>query len=513
MSTEKPEKKWEHYYAAIDLKSFYASAECVDRSLDPLTTNLVVADESRTEKTICLAVSPSLKTVGIPGRPRLFEVIQKVNEVNRNRLRDAIREGKAIRDENGKYRFASFSYDANMLSEDKSIGLTYITAPPRMARYIEISANIYSIYLKYISPDDVMAYSCDEVFIDLTPYLQTYIMTARELTMTMIREVLYATGITATAGIGSNLYLAKIAMDIVAKKMPPDKDGVRLAELDVIDFRCLLWDHKPLKDFWRIGSGTARKREKQFITTMAERAMHSLYETEWFYKTFGIDAEILIDQAWGYEPTQMKDIKSYKSSANSYSEGQVLSEATPYDTAQIIVREMADSMVMRLAENKKVTDSISLALIYDRESLTAPDKSKYSGEIVKDYYGRDVPKPSHGSFRFKVPTNLGSKFIPAVMDLFGKIADRELLFRKIYLSVGNCLPDNGCYQLDLFSNIEDDEREKRLQAAMISIKGRFGKNAVMRGTSYQSGATMIARNGMIGGHKAENDTWEDSADE
>ncbi len=486
-------------YVAIDLKSFYASVECVDRNLDPLTTNLLVADATRTEKTICLAVSPSLKSYGISGRARLFEAVQKVKDVNAARLKQAIRAGKVAEDENGEYHFSSSSFDAKALAQDLSTEIGYIIAPPRMARYSKVSAQIYSIYLKYIAPEDIHSYSIDEVFIDLTPYLNTYKMTAQELTMAMIREVLYATGITATAGIGTNLYLAKVAMDIVAKHIPADENGVRIAELDEQSYRELLWDHKPLTDFWRIGAGTVRRLEKKRITTMGELARVSTYDQEWFYKNFGVDAEILIDHAWGIEPTQMKHIKSYRASSTSISEGQVLHCPYDYEKARIIVMEMADSVVMQLSGKGLATDSITLDVGYDRENV---EKKNYTGDVLKDHYGRYVPKPSHGSTRLDSPTNLGSIIIAAFTELFDRIVDKELTVRRITLGAGRLVKDDGSFQLDLFTDTEKLDREKKRQDTVAELKSRFGKNTILRGTSYIEGATMRERNGQIGGHKA-----------
>ena len=389
-------------YLAIDLKSYYASAECAARHLDPLTTNLVVADSSRTEKTICLAVSPSLKAYGIPGRARLFEVVQKVKEVNANRLREAVRLRKAVY-KDGKPSFSSASYDSLSLAADPSLELSYLVAPPRMAYYEKVSRQIYGIYLKYIAPEDIVVYSIDEVFIDATAYLTHYKMSAHDLAMTMIREVLYTTGITATAGIGTNLYLAKLAMDITAKHAAPDKDGVRIAELDEESFRYLLWDHKPLTDFWQTGPGTVRRLEKHGIHTMGELARASIHFPEILYKEFGIDAEILIDHAWGLEPCGMKEINAYRPETNSLSEGQVLSCPYPYDKARIIVQEMTDSLVFQLTDKGLVTDSLTLDIGYDRENC---DKGIYHGPVHIDHYGRTVPKGAHGSTRLDNPTNL-----------------------------------------------------------------------------------------------------------
>ncbi len=479
---------------AIDLKSYYASCEAVDRRMDPLTTHLVVADESRTEKTICLAVSPSLKACGISGRPRLFEVVQAAERINAERLQ---RLRRITHDP--KAEFSSSSFDANALAADPWLKLTYITAPPRMARYVEISAQIYSIYLKYVAPEDIFAYSIDEVFIDATAYLGTWQMTARQLAMTMIREVLYATGITATGGIGTNLYLAKIAMDIVAKHVRADQDGVRIAELDEYTYKAALWDHRPLTDFWRIGRATARKLEKHCLYTMGDIARESLADPEWFYKTFGIDAEILIDHAWGIEPVTMAHIRNYKTDDHSISEGQVLSEPYPFDRAEVIVREMADSLVLQLTEKGLVTDSLTLDIGYDRENV---DQGIYTGDARADHYGRLVPKPAHGSCRFYSATNLGSVILDAATQLFEKIADRNLTVRRITIAAGHVSADEGIYQYDLFSDTKKQEKERKLQAAVASIKNRYGKNAVLKGTNFEEGATMRERNGQIGGHKA-----------
>ena len=394
-------------YLAIDLKSYYASAECAARHLDPLTTNLVVADFSRTEKTICLAVSPSLKAYGIPGRARLFEVVQKVKEINANRLREAVQLRIAIY-KDSKPSFSSASYDSLSLAADPSLELSYLVAPPRMAYYEKISRQIYGIYLKYIAPEDIAVYSIDEVFIDATSYLSHYNMTAHDLVMTMIREVLYTTGITATAGIGTNLYLAKLAMDITAKHAAPDKDGVRIAELDEESFRYLLWDHKPLTDFWMTGPGTVKRLEKHGIHTMGELARYSLHYQDTLYKEFGVDAELLIDHAWGLEPCTMKDIKAYKPETKSISEGQVLACPYPYDKARIIIQEMADSLVLQLTDKGLITDSLTLDVGYDRENC---DSGKYHGPVHIDHYGRTCQR-AHTAVRSWIirPTLEASSF-------------------------------------------------------------------------------------------------------
>ena len=485
-------------YLAIDLKSYYASAECAARHLDPLTTNLVVADSSRTEKTICLAVSPSLKAYGIPGRARLFEVVQKVKEVNANRLREAIRLRKAVY-KDGKPSFSSASYNSLSLAADPSLELSYLVAPPRMAYYEKVSRQIYGIYLKYIAPEDIVVYSIDEVFIDATSYLSHYNMTAHDLAMTMIREVLYTTGITATAGIGTNLYLAKLAMDITAKHAAPDKDGVRIAELDEESFRYLLWDHKPLTDFWMTGPGTVKRLEAHGIYTMGDLARFSIHGEDRLYEIFGVDAEILIDHAWGYEPCGMAEIKSYKPSTNSISEGQVLTCPYPNDKAKLIVREMAEILMFRLTEKKLVTESITLEIGYDRENV---DKGGYRGLTQTDRYGRTIPKAAHGTIRFDVPTNLGSILISESAKLFERITDPALTVRRITINANKVTPDEGIYQVDFFTDTKKLEKEKKLQQAMLGIKNKYGKNAVLKASSYEEGATMRQRNAQIGGHSA-----------
>ena len=485
-------------YLAIDLKSYYASAECAARHLDPLTTNLVVADASRTEKSICLAVSPSLKAYGIPGRARLFEVVQRVKDVNNGRLRDAIRNKTAVY-KDGVPSLAAASYDATALAADSSLEVSYLVAPPRMAYYEKVSRQIYGIYLKYIAPEDIVVYSIDEVFIDATAYLTHYKMSAHDLAMTMIREVLYTTGITATAGIGINLYLAKLAMDITAKHAAPDKDGVRIAELDEESFRYLLWDHKPLTDFWQTGPGTVRRLEKHGIHTMGELARASIHFPEILYKEFGIDAEILIDHAWGLEPCGMKEINAYRPETNSLSEGQVLSCPYSYDKARIIVQEMTDSLVFQLTDKGLVTDSLTLDIGYDRENC---DKGIYHGPVHIDHYGRTVPKGAHGSTRLDSPTNLSSQLMAATTELFDHIANRNLTVRRITIAANRVVKDQGILQVDLFTDTSKLEREKTLQETMLGIKKKFGKNAVLKGTNYLDGATTRERNGQIGGHKA-----------
>ena len=485
-------------YIAIDLKSFYASVECVERNLDPLTTNLVVADQSRTEKTICLAVSPSLKSLGIPGRPRLFEVVQKVREANAEL---AIRNPKAKK-------------------------IQYLTAVPRMAKYMEYSTRIYGIYLKYIAPEDIHVYSIDEVFMDVTDYLATYKMTPKELAMTMINEILDTTGITATAGIGTNLYLAKVAMDIVAKHMPADERGVRISELDEISYRKLLWAHRPLTDFWRVGRGYAKKLEANGMFTMGDIARCSLggpadlYNEDLLYKLFGINAELLIDHAWGWEPCTIKDIKSYKPANNSISSGQVLHCAYDYDKTRIVVREMTDLLVLDLVDKGLVTDQIVLTIGYDIDNFKNPEiVKKYKGKMSMDFYGRIMPEHAHGSVNLGRMTSSTTIIMDAVMKLFDKIVDPDLMTRRINVTANHVTDEtveqekDSFEQLDLFTDYaalekqrEEEkkalEKEKAIQHAMLDIKKKFGKNAILKGTDLQEGATTIDRNNQIGGHKA-----------
>lgn len=498
-------------YIAIDLKSFYASVECMERGLDPMTTNLVVADESRTEKTICLAVSPSLKTFGIPGRPRLFEVVQKVKEANNLRQRKA-----------PNRVFVGASANINDLNSNPGLSIDYVVAPPQMAKYVEISTQIYDVYLKYIAPEDIHVYSIDEVFIDATHYLGTYKMSAHDLAMTMIRDVLKATGITATAGIGTNMYLCKVAMDIVAKKMPADKDGVRVAELDEMSYRRQLWEHRPLTAFWRVGKGIAAKLEANGMFTMGDVAKMSLtdYGEDLLYKLFGINAELLIDHAWGWEPCTIKEIKAYKPSSNSVSSGQVLQCPYDFDKARLVVREMTDLMVLDLVDKGLVTDQIVLTIGYDIENLTDPKRrSAYKGPVTTDHYGRQVPKHAHGTGNLGRQTSSTKLIIDAVMDLYDRIVDKNLLVRRITISANHLVDEKSVVreataeQLDLFTDYEALERqrkeeeaalarEKRMQQAMLTIKKKFGKNAILKGMNLEEGATARDRNEQIGGHKA-----------
>ena len=502
-------------YIAIDLKSFYASVECRERNRDPLTTNLVVADPSRTEKTICLAVSPSLKKYGLSGRARLFEVIQKVKTANE------IRKLKAP-----NKVFCGSSDDSIALQKNPSLKIDYITAPPRMAHYMEYSIKIYNIYLKYIAPEDIHIYSIDEVFIDVTHYLSTYNMTARELAMTMIQDILDTTGITATAGIGTNMYLCKIAMDIVAKHIEPDKNGVRIAELDEMSYRRLLWNHRPITDFWRVGRGYSKKLEKIGLYTMGDIARCSIgkptdyYNEELLYKLFGINAELLIDHAWGYEPCTMEDVKAYKPETNSISSGQVLHCPYEFDKARLVVKEMTDLMVLDLVDKGLVTNQIVLTIGYDIENITDKNRSQsYKGTVTTNYYGKKVPKPAHGTTNLPKQTSSTTLITNAVMELYDKIVNKKLLIRRINI-VANKLVDehsvknaNKYEQLDLFTDYEvlqkqrekenaESEREKRMQNTILDIKKKFGKNAILKGMNLQEGATAKDRNNQIGGHKA-----------
>lgn len=499
----------QRYYIAIDLKSFYASVECVDRHLDPLLTNLVVADQSRTEKTICLAVSPSLKANGIPGRARLFEVIQKVREVNAQRRRSA-----------PGFRFRGRSCNAVELQTNPGLELDFIVAKPRMARYMEISSKIYGIYLRHISPDDIHVYSVDEVFIDATQYLRMYGMTARELAMMLIRDVLEQTGITATVGIGTNLYLCKIAMDIVAKKMPPDKDGVRIAELDEACYRRQLWDHKPLTDFWRVGHGISDRLYDGGMFTMGDVARMSLVNEELLYRMFGVNAELLIDHAWGWEPCTIDAIKEYRPESNSLSVGQVLSSAYDFKKGRVVVQEMADSLVLDLVSKGLVTDQIVLTVDYDVENMQDNARRRaYHGDLVCDHYGRICPKSAHGSINLDGFSSSSKHIIDATGRLFDKIVNPILLVRRMYVVANHVIAEQKAnkmqkpVQLELFTDYEAQEKkqqaeakelekEKKRQKAIISIRNQFGKNAILRGMNFEDGATARERNQQIGGHRA-----------
>ena len=508
-------------YVAIDAKSFYASVECVERHLNPLTTNLVVADESRTEKTICLAVSPALKAHGVPGRPRLFEVIQRVRDVNRERMNAGIRLGAIKRNpETKRYQFSSASFDAEAIESDPTLEVSYIIAPPRMRLYEEYSSRIYATYLKYVAPEDIIVYSIDEVFIDVTNYLHTYGMTAHEMTMTMVRDVLYNTGITATAGIGTNLFLAKVAMDIVAKKAKPDKDGVRIAALDEMSFREILWTHRPLTDFWRIGGGTAARLEAMQLFTLGDVARASLdpvFEAL-LYKVFGINAELIIDHAWGWEPVTVDIIKQYRPSTNSISSGQVLHCPYDFDKGRLIVREMTELLVLDLVRKRLVTKQIVLNIGYDRESLTGDRAQKYTGPVTMDHYGRKVPKHAHGTGNIDHYTSSTHAIMETVLELYDRVVHKDLLIRRVNIAACNLIseddiPEDKPLQLDMFTDYEAvdrekkaqqaaEEKERKLQRVTLAIQDWFGMNAMLKGMNLMDGGTTIDRNGQIGGHKA-----------
>lgn len=504
-------------YIAIDLKSFYASVECIERGLDPMTTNLVVADASRTQKTICLAVSPSLKAYGISGRARLFEVIQKVKEINEQRI---------IR--TPEWELIGESYDDLELKKNPSLALTYIAAPPRMAYYMEYSIQIYHVYLKYIAPEDIHVYSIDEVFMDVTGYLNTYHLTARELAAKIIQDVLDTTGIPAAAGIGTNLYLCKVAMDIVAKHIPADANGMRIAQLDEMTYRRYLWNHRPLTDFWRVGKGIARKLEDNGIYTMGDVARCSLNHQEGFhneallYQLFGINAELLIDHAWGYEPCTMAEIKAYKPVSNSLGSGQVLHSPYSYEKAKLIVQEMADQLALDLVDKQFVTNQIVLTIGYDIENLTNPHiRSSYKGEITIDYYGRKVPKHAHGTTRLERWTSSSKQITEAAIKLYERIVNKNLLVRRVNITACSLMNEQEAIrkkkdsfdQIDLFTNYEEvvkqeikEEqeltREKNLQKTILNIKKKYGKNSVLKGMNLEEGSTAKDRNKQIGGHKA-----------
>lgn len=503
-------------YLAIDLKSFYASVECRERGLDPMTTNLVVADASRTEKTICLAVSPALKKYGIPGRARLFEAIQKVKEANAERRMRA--PGRIL---------CKKSCNALQLDRDPSLEIDFIAAPPRMAHYMEYSTRIYQVYLRHVAPEDIHVYSVDEVFIDATSYLARRGMTGHEFARMLIRDVLETTGITATAGVGTNLYLAKIAMDIMAKRMPADADGVRIAELDEATYRRELWDHRPLTDFWRVGRGYARTLEANGLFTMGDVARCSLggdfdrRNEALLYKLFGVNAELLIDHAWGHEPCTIADVKAYRPETKSINSGQVLTCPYPAHKARLVVREMTDLLVLDLVEKGLVTDQIVLTVGYDIENLTDPSiRDRYRGEIKTDYYGRRVPKEAHGTASLGRYTSSTKQIIEAVTSLFDRIVNPSLLVRRMYLSANRLISEEderaqerGGEQLSMFVDNEQEERrrqderaalrrERQMQNAIIDIKKKYGKNAILRGMNLEEGATAKERNAQIGGHKA-----------
>lgn len=502
-------------YLAIDLKSFYASVECMERGLDPMTTNLVVADESRTEKTICLAVSPSLKSYGIPGRPRLFEVVQKMKEVNAARQRSA-----------PERRFAGSSSDHNELKIRPDLAVDYIVAPPQMARYMEISTEIYNIYLKYIAPEDMHVYLIDEVFMDVTSYLNTYRLSARELAMKIIIDVLHTAGITAMAGIGTNLYLCKVAMDIEAKYIPLDKNGVRIAELDEMSYRRKLWSHRPLTDFWRVGRGYANKLEQNGIFTMGDVARCSVgkhneyYNEDLLYKLFGVNVELLINHAWGWEPCTIADIKAYKPESNSIGSGQVLQYPYDFEKAKLVVKEMTDALVLDLVEKGLVTNQLTLTVGYDIENLTdLNSRKKYQGEVKTDRYERKIPKHAHGTANLEGYSSSTKQIMAAMLELFDRIVDKNLLIRRLNVTANRVIDEKSMpkppqyQQMDFFTDYAAEQekqkaeqaelaREKKIQEAMIDIKKKFGKNAVLKGTNLSEGATGKDRNNQIGGHKA-----------
>lgn len=512
---EKPVKKssdkiaGSRKYIAIDLKSFYASVECMERGLDPLKTNLVVADAARTEKTICLAVSPALKTLGIPGRPRLFEVVERVAQVNARRK--ARLHGQT---------FSEMSVDIDEINADPNVGVDYITAVPRMAEYMKVSSQIYKVYLRYIAPEDIHVYSIDEVFIDATDYLDTYEMSARDLCIKLIREVLKETGITATGGIGTNLYLCKIAMDIVAKHMNADSDGVRIAELDEMSYRKYLWTHRPITDFWRIGPGYARKLEKNGMFTMGDVARCSIDNEDLLFDLFGVNAELLIDHAWGYESTMIKDIKAYRPENESLSHGQVLPEPYRADMARLIVMEMTDHLILEMVEKGMCCDQMVLTVVYDISSLDDPAvRKRYKGNITKDRYGRKGPESAHGSVNLGSYTTSSKIIMDAIVKLYDRIVDEDLLVRRIYVVCNHLIntediPESPVYeQMDLFTDYdarnrkENDEKafldkERKAQEAVLEIRKKFGKNAMLKGMNLEKGATAIDRNKQVGGHRA-----------
>lgn len=505
----------EKCYICCDLKSFYASVECVQRGLNPMTTNLVVADRRRTEKTICLAVSPSLKSYGIPGRARLFEVVQRVAEVN------ARRKWKAP-----GHQFTGCSWNNPEVQSNPALALDYIVAPPRMAHYIDWSTKIYEVYLKYAAPEDIHVYSIDEVFIDATNYLDTFHMTGREFARAIILDILKTTGITAAAGIGTNLYLAKIAMDIVAKRVHPDKDGVRIAKLNEMTYRRLLWSHRPLTDFWRVGRGYANKLEAHGLYTMGDIARCSIgkptdyYNEELLYKLFGINAELLIDHAWGWEPCTMADIKAYKPENKSIVSGQVLQCPYPFEKARLVAREMADALALDLVAQRLVTNQLVLTVGYDMENLADPQRSQgYQGAVTTDRYGRKIPKHAHGTANLERYTSSGEELLQAVETLYDRIVDQNLLIRRLSLCTNHLLDEvSACKeseaeQLDLFTDYAAKEKEqqrdknaqikeRKIQETLLDIKKRYGKNAILKGMNLEEGATTKSRNEQIGGHQA-----------
>lgn len=492
-------------YMCIDLKSFYASVECTERGLDPLNTNLVVADSSRTEKTVCLAITPSLKKYGLGGRARLFEVVQKVKEVNYQRKK-----------ENNYRNFTNKSYLDNELMKNKSLELDFIIAPPRMKKYMQYSTNIYNIYLKYLAPEDIYVYSIDEVFCDITNYLKFYNMTAKELATKMIKDVYNTTGITATAGIGTNMYLAKVCMDIVAKHSEPDEIGVRIAEIDEMSYRKLLWKHKPLTDFWRVGRGYCKKLEKYNMHTMGDIARCSIQNEDLLYKIFGVNAELLIDHAWGYEPTTIEEVKNYKPERNSISLGQVLHCPYDYKKTKLIVREMIDLLSLDLVNKYFVTNQLVLTIGYDIENLTNSEiRKNYFGEITTDMYGRKIPKHAHGTINLDFKTSSTRILSKKCMELFDRIINKNLLVRRINITACNLVDESKAKdevvyeQMNLFTNnsnsIETDknqqDEELKLQRVLLDIKNKYGKNTILKVMNLEEGATTIDRNSQVGGHK------------
>ena len=490
-------------YVAIDLKSFYASVECKECGLDPLTTNLVVADGSRTEKTICLAVTPALKSYGIAGRARLFEVIQKVREVNAERKYKA-----------PKRTFTGKSISKTELDKNSALELDFIVAPPRMGLYMQYSKNIYDIYLKYFAPEDIFSYSIDEVFCDVTNYLATYKLTARELVTKIIQDVYETTGITATAGIGTNLYLCKVAMDIVAKKVQPNAQGVRIAGLDEKTYRKLLWNHRPLTDFWRVGKGIATKLEKHGMFTMGDVARKSVYDEDSLYKLFGVNAELLIDHAWGWEPCTVESVKAYKPTSNSTSSGQVLHCPYGYEKTKLIVKEMTELLTLDLVRKGLVTNQIVLEIGYDIENLKdSYISSRYAGEITEDRYGRQIPEHAHGTKNIDHYTSSTKIITEAVSELYEEIINKNLLVRRINITANKLIKETDVKsenftQMNFFINQseidksrEKEQSEKKIQKAMLQIKDKYGKNAIIKGMNLEEGGTTIERNRQIGGHK------------
>ena len=490
-------------YVSIDLKSFYASVECKERGLNPMKTNLVVADSSRTEKTICLAVSPSLKAYGIPGRARLFEVVQKVKGVNIDRKRRA-----------PNHTFEGTSYDDDELKKHPELQLDYIIAPPRMSFYMKYSTNIYNVYLKYFSPEDIYVYSIDEVFCDVTRYLELYKMSARELLTKVIQDVYETTGITATGGIGTNLYLAKVAMDIMAKHVKPNENGVRIAGLDEMTYRKLLWSHRPITDFWRVGKGYAKRLEKYRIYTMGDVAKTSVDNEELLYKLFGVNAELLIDHSWGWEPCTIESIKAYKPTTNSISSGQVLHCPYNYEKTRLIVKEMTELLTLELVEKRLVTSQIVLTIGYDIENLTDKSISQYyKGEVTEDRYGRKIPKHAHGTVNLDHKTSSTQIITEAVLQLYERIINDKLLVRRINITANGVVDESmvekdDFEQVNLFTNYEElnkerekEKSEREIQKAMLNIKRKYGKNAIIKGMNLEEGGTTIDRNRQIGGHK------------